>query len=43
MAALGDELDDWDEFDEEERERLRALLVDLGLELDSPEDPDEFE
>lgn len=43
MAALADELEDWDDLDDEERERLRALLIDLGLNLDSPEDPDEFE
>ena len=38
---LEDEVDDWDEMTDEERERLRQMLLDLGLE--ETDDPDVFE
>jgi hypothetical protein len=41
MAQLEEEIDDWEELSEEERERLRALVRDLGLE--ETDDPDVFE
>lgn len=43
MATLGEELEGWDELDEDERERIRVLLRDLGLHLDVAEDPDAIE
>ena len=41
MTVLEDEVDDWDEMTDEERERLRGMLRDLGLE--ETDDPDVFE
>ncbi len=41
MALLEDEIDDWDEMTEEERERVREMLRDLGLK--ETEDADEYE
>ena len=41
VMLLDEELDGWEEMSEDERQRLRALLRDLGLE--ETEDPDEFE
>lgn len=38
---LDEEIDGWDEMTEEERERVRAMLRDLGL--DETYDPDLFE
>ncbi len=43
MTTLEEELDGWDELDDDERERIRALLRDLGLHLDIPDDPDAVE
>ncbi len=43
MATLDEELNDWDELDDDERERIRALLGDLGLHFDVADDPDAFE
>lgn len=43
MVSLAEELEDWDELGEDERERIRALLRDLGLHLDVPDDPDVVE
>jgi hypothetical protein len=37
MTVLDDEIDDWDEMTDDERDRLRAMLIDLGLaETDDP-------
>ncbi len=41
MTVLEDEIDDWGEMTEEERDRLRAMLLDLGLA--ETDDPDVFE
>lgn len=41
MTVLEDEIDDWGEMTNEERDRLRAMLLDLGL--DETDDPDVFE
>ena len=41
MTLLEEEVDGWDEMTEPERERIRAVLRDLGLE--ETDDPDEFE
>ena len=41
MTVLEDDIDDWDEMTDEERERLREMLLDLGLE--ETDDPDVFE
>jgi hypothetical protein len=41
MTVLEDEVDDWDQMTDEERERLRRLLLDLGLE--ETDDPDVLE
>ncbi len=43
MATLAEDIEDWDDLDEGERERLRELFRDLGLHLDVAEDPDAFE
>jgi len=43
MARLEEELEGWDELDDDERERIRALLRDLGLHLDVADDPDVVE
>ena len=43
MGTLDEEIDGWDELDEDERERIRALLRDLGLHLDVVDDPDAVE
>jgi hypothetical protein len=40
MASLDEELEGWDELDDEERERIRAVLRDLGLHVDVADDPD---
>lgn len=42
MVSL-DELDGWEDLEDEERERVRALLRDLGLHLDVLDDPDVVE
>lgn len=41
MSMLEDEIDDWDDLTEEERQAIRALVRDLGGE--STDDPDEYE
>ncbi len=41
MTLLGEDFEDWDNMTDEERERVRAMLRDLGLE--DTEDPDAFE
>jgi hypothetical protein len=43
MASLEEELEEWDELDDDERERIRAVLRDLGLNLDVLDDPDAVE
>jgi hypothetical protein len=39
--VLEDEIDDWDELTEEERDRVRAMLLDLGFE--ETDEPDVYE
>jgi hypothetical protein len=41
MTTLEEDIDGWDELPDDERERLRALCRDLGLE--ETDDPDVFE
>ena len=41
METLDEELDGWEEMTDQERERVRAMLRDLGLE--ETDDPDAFE
>jgi len=41
MTLLEEEIDDWDEMTEEERDRIRTMLRDLGLE--ETDDPDVYE
>jgi len=43
MASLDEDLDGWEELDDEEQERIRALLRDLGVLLDVVDDPDAIE
>lgn len=43
MPWLDEELERWEELSEEERQRVRELLGDLGIELPDDEDPDYFE
>lgn len=39
--VLDEEIDGWEEMTEQERERVRAVLRDLGL--DETDEPDVFE
>ena len=41
MPWLSDEIPDWDELPEEEREAYRAALKDLGMTFPEDNDPDE--
>jgi hypothetical protein len=40
---IDDEIEDWEELDDDERDRLRRLLEDLGLRLCDPDDDAYFE
>lgn len=41
MPWLSDEIPDWDELSEEEREGYRAVPRDLGMEFPGDDEPDE--
>ena len=41
MTMLDEDLSDWNDLTEEEREAIRALVLDLGGE--PTDDPDEYE
>jgi hypothetical protein len=41
MTLLDEEIEGWDEMTETERNRIRAMLRDLGL--DETDDADEYE
>ena len=43
MPWISDELEDWDELSDEEQERVRALLRDLGEVFDEEDDDDYYE
>ncbi len=43
MPWISDDIEDWEELFEEERQAIRALLADLGLDCPDDEDDDYYE
>ncbi len=43
MPWISEELEEWEELSDEDREAIRALLEDLGVDLPDDDDDDYYE